>query len=526
MNNLINTLRNAATALGLSTQENSVTPSILANIYQQIATLFDRLYKRLRGQDAESSAYTDPQLHHGSFATQEALNQRLDQMKGAVTPDDPTNQAAQRYTGRNILQLSGGNIEVWQYVQNFVGQTFTQIAWGRVLPNEADNGATLTLQHTGVCNAIWRTCNAGIWTPWKKLFATADTEQYAGEIDINEIDTLTDPLNLHTYTLTTLFAGKTKINVGRLTIFSDNNFHVITQIIESHYDNPNDVNSHIHTQPFRHYRSYGITQSPDNGTTPVRTWTPWKPCTNLDTQELEEIKQLKTDIQTVDETIKKITWGPEHHLNGFVTQGTYRIIGERTLQTDGMPILNAAPGHTIDSKLIVMDSSIQGTGDSQDKCITQLLMLSNRTGGDGNLYIRTGHAASIEELAQAETHQGQNNQWNPWSKLQANTEVGIVTDLATLSQDTLQPITANGLKTFIDNGIYSGIYTDGATYFETFVMVTINNYAITGALNSLKGMNIPRSISQFKYALSHDGIATFKTRVKVGNGEFTDWQSL
>lgn len=523
MNNLINTLRNAAKALGLSTQENSITPSRLAELHQQTATLAERLHKRIQGKDPDSSAYTDPQLHHGSFKTQEELNRRLDQMKGAVTTEDPTNQAAQQYTGRNILQLSGGNLEVWQYVQNFVGQTFTQIAWGRVQPNNTDGGATLTLQHTGHCTAIYRTCNAGEWTPWKQLFARAENEQYTGEISINQLDTLTAVNDLKTYTVTHTIM-KNKINVGRLTVFSDNMMHVVTQILESHFDNPNDFTTHNHTQTYRYYRSYGITQSPDAGTTPVKTWTPWKLCT--DNQAIEDLKQLKENIQAVDPTIEKITWGPQHHINGFVTPGTYRLSGERTLQTDGMPMLNANPGHTIDARLQVLDSSIEGTGKSDDKCITQILTLSNRVGGDSNQYIRTGRATQIEQLAQQENHQGQIGLWSLWAKLQTNIEVGILTDNATLSQKDFTPILLKGLKDYIDNGMYSGIYTDGSTFFETFAMVTINNYAITGALGQLKGTTIPRSVSQFKYALTHDGIPTFKVRVKAGDADFTDWQSL
>lgn len=194
-----------------------------------------------------------------------------------------------------------------------------------------------------------------------------------------------------------------------------------------------------------------------------------------------------------------IIWNSSSHIDTYTTAGVYSITGERTNTADGLPIDNAAPGHTFHARLVVLDSSIPSTGQSDDKCITQMLMLSNRTGGDGDVYVRTGHASNKNLLAGG-------NGWEPWGKLQQNIEVGQVTSL-------------NGLT---GNGVYSGVYTNGTTLFETFVMVVINNYAVAGATGNV------RSISQFKYALGTDGTFSYKTRTGQGNTGIAwgDWVDL
>lgn len=195
----------------------------------------------------------------------------------------------------------------------------------------------------------------------------------------------------------------------------------------------------------------------------------------------------------------KVDWGAYSSVDTFITAGIYNIRGERLNVKDGLPIANSNPGHTINARLVVLDSSIAGTGDEQDKCITQILTLSNRTGGDGDVYIRTGRAQSTNMLAGG-------SGWEPWGKLQQNIEVGQVTSL----------------DTFTGNGIYSGVYTNGSSFFETFVMVVINNYVVSGATGQV------RSISQFKYALNVDGTFSYKTRIGHGNTgiEWGNWVDL
>lgn len=195
---------------------------------------------------------------------------------------------------------------------------------------------------------------------------------------------------------------------------------------------------------------------------------------------------------------KSVVWGSGTHADAFVTAGTYNIKGERTVSTDGLPIDNAVPGNTINAKLVVLDSSISGNGADDDKCVTQILTLSNRTGGDGEIYVRTGRASSKNQLAGGYG-------WEQWAKLQQNVQVGQVTSL----------------NSYIENGMYSGVYVNGDGQFETFVMVVINNYAVAGANGKV------RSVSQFKYALALDGTFSYRSRSGQGNtgiswGEWSD----
>lgn len=189
-----------------------------------------------------------------------------------------------------------------------------------------------------------------------------------------------------------------------------------------------------------------------------------------------------------------VEWDMNADINTYVTEGIFNITGERLSAADGLPIENSAPGHTIHARLTVLDSSITGSGDNDDKCITQILALSNRTGGDGDVYIRTGRASMKNMLAGG-------SGWEPWGKLQQNVQVGQVTSL----------------DGFTGNGMYSGVYTDG-TLFETFVMVVINNYAVAGATGNV------RCISQFKYALNVNSNFSYKTRTGRG-GSTVEWGS-
>lgn len=153
------------------------------------------------------------------------------------------------------------------------------------------------------------------------------------------------------------------------------------------------------------------------------------------------------------------------HMNKFVTAGNYVLQGERTNANDGLPILNANPGHTIFAQLSVLDSSLtDGTGAKTDVCVTQVLRLSNRTGGDGHIYVRTGQAATKEELAAADS-----TKWGTWEKLMGIFEKNVVTS-------------ASELGTYTTNGMYSGIIADTHSFFppgSTFLLITVNGYAVS-----------------------------------------------
>ena len=123
------------------------------------------------------------------------------------------------------------------------------------------------------------------------------------------------------------------------------------------------------------------------------------------------------------------------NLNNFVEYGVYNIFGEHTRNDDNLPIMNTGGGHTFQGRLLVYDSSLSNTGNGGDDCcITQVLTLSNRVGGDGNTYIRTATGRTSAELT-----------WGTWGKLQTNVEVGQIPEQYS--------------EALIDNGIYSGVMT-------------------------------------------------------------------
>lgn len=196
---------------------------------------------------------------------------------------------------------------------------------------------------------------------------------------------------------------------------------------------------------------------------------------------------------------RPIVWSSTHHINHFVAAGVYNIVGERTNSADGLPIANAASGYSINACLMVLDSSIPAGSKESDKCITQILALSNRVGGYGDIYVRTGRAADTAYLIAG-------NGWSAWGKLLQNVEVGQTTSL----------------DAYIDNGIYSGVYTNGTTLFETFVMVVINNYAVAAVTGTA------RNITQVKYAVDTNGAFCYHVRNGQGsdNVEWGDWRDL
>lgn len=160
-----------------------------------------------------------------------------------------------------------------------------------------------------------------------------------------------------------------------------------------------------------------------------------------------------------------ITNFANNQIDQYTITGTYRIQGQRTNPNDGLPILNYNPGHTVEGVLKVLDSSISGSGEYTDKVVTQVLTMSNRTGGDGHIWVRTGQGSSKLNLT-----------WSTWEKLQGLFEKNII---------TTDPLEA--LDSFTTNGMYSGIFTQpfsvniiNGTYRITtasqFLVITVNGY--------------------------------------------------
>ena len=173
--------------------------------------------------------------------------------------------------------------------------------------------------------------------------------------------------------------------------------------------------------------------------------------------------------QTTAATLLQDTPWEGQHMNAFTETGEYHIHGERTDANDGLPILNAASGHTIDARLTVLDSSLtNGTGAKTDTVVTQILRLSNRTGGDGHVYVRTAQAANKSQIATPSS-----TAWGTWEKLMGVFEKNVVDN-------------AYELDGYTTNGMYSGLFADTAlqslgglqfTPGDSFLLITVNGYA-------------------------------------------------
>ncbi|MGN1307099.1 MAG: hypothetical protein ACI4V3_05470 [Faecousia sp.] len=181
-------------------------------------------------------------------------------------------------------------------------------------------------------------------------------------------------------------------------------------------------------------------------------------------------------------------WDSSSHMNNFVESQNYYIHGERTNPNDGLPILNAASGHTIFGQLSVLDSSLtNGTGAKTDICVTQVLRLSNRTGGDGHIYMRTGQAATKAELTAADS-----TKWGTWEKLMGVFEKNVVASI-------------KDFDTYTTNGMYSGIISDYNSWYppgSTFLLITVNGYAVsamglTPAITQVILVNAPQDYGNF-----------------------------
>ena len=160
-------------------------------------------------------------------------------------------------------------------------------------------------------------------------------------------------------------------------------------------------------------------------------------------------------------------WNNESDIDSFVAQGTYNISGVSGNLADGLPKNNTG---AIRASLTVLSS---------DECITQILTLLNAGDGDGNVFIRN----RMGDI------------WGTWGKLQANIEVGEV----------------DSLDSFIDKGVYSGVWRNGfnSAYPVTFVCITLSENAVNASSNR---------VSQLVYGLSkNDGAVVCRTRVGQGN---------
>ena len=168
-----------------------------------------------------------------------------------------------------------------------------------------------------------------------------------------------------------------------------------------------------------------------------------------------------------------IPWDSTTHLNSFTQSGQYYLTGQSNGLNGGLPILNSNPGHTFDAVLRVLDSSLTKDADQKQLCITQILSLSNRMGGDGHIFVRTIQTLEKYNLTRTDIESPTCDKWGTWEKLQGIFEKNAVTNI-------------DDLNTYTTNGMYSGIFTSnksmslGGLQFtpgDTFLLITVNGYA-------------------------------------------------
>lgn len=185
----------------------------------------------------------------------------------------------------------------------------------------------------------------------------------------------------------------------------------------------------------------------------------------------------------------------DYGINSYVTTGTYRVYGERINSKDGLPIINAANGHTVEGILKVYNSSIAGTGKNTDKVVTQMLSMSNRHGGDGHIWIRTGQGASEDNLT-----------WSTWEKLQGVFEKNTIENVSELD-------------TFTTNGIYSCMYVGGSGGLDNIplysgdilLIIVVNGYMASS-------IGVTPHLTQTIFKTSNSETNQIITRAAVWNG--------
>lgn len=227
---------------------------------------------------------------------------------------------------------------------------------------------------------------------------------------------------------------------------------------------------------------------------------------------------LKDDIGSVT----KVTWDSNSDMYDYIAAGVYDIEGTRESLYDSLPIANIGENTTIAARLIVTVTPEGAT--TYRHSIGQTLILSNAEGKETKVYTRNGNR-TIPTGGASYTIT-----WSNWKCLQGMVEYGIVTDEDSwgITESPTSHTPGFGMHGFIENGMYSGIYTDdytlqAPTFIETFVLVVINDYAVSSQAGT------PRRISQLKYATDTlTGQCTVKKRVGTGSDSISwgDWEEI
>lgn len=167
-------------------------------------------------------------------------------------------------------------------------------------------------------------------------------------------------------------------------------------------------------------------------------------------------------------------------------EGVYNI--DTPVSQGPWPIQN--PANASGRMFVIKSNNTEKT----NEVITQIFMLNNNVGGEGNVYIRSC----------------QQGTWKPWGKLQTNIEVGAIGFGQTKTFDD-----------FIDNGVYSGanVIQTGTSNgypiigYETFVLITVNGYQV-GA-----------GVTQLKHSINTNGEMKTQSRKRFGDA-WTEWEDI
>lgn len=270
--------------------------------------------------------------------------------------------------------------------------------------------------------------------------------------------------------------------------------------------------------------------------------------------------KIEDNIHITEESLGGMTdveWTSESDMNDFRAKGSYYIHGIKTKADDRLPINTVNSGASFAAHLTVVDGSLQPSDGSTptEICVTQFLMLSNRLGGDGNMYFRT-----YNEPKNVEAGKGI---WTDWKRMSGSVEGYIFSNTKKMNIDFGYQDKEVGLNYMVDNGTYQGVYINDEAltyqegsynaetgngiasldptkiaYVETFIVTTINDYAATAQVNQMLGsLGMPqktRQICQFKQATNVlTGTSSYQKRTCLGNGDeyktasnWSEWEEI
>lgn len=220
---------------------------------------------------------------------------------------------------------------------------------------------------------------------------------------------------------------------------------------------------------------------------------------------LNIIKELELAVENTNlyssliEHFHNIEWGDTDNVNDFLTTGVYNIAGIHSRGNDNLPI-SVGDNATFNATLTVLDSTINVLGGIDGgACITQILSISDRVGGEGNVYIRTGRGSvKIPDAIS----------WDSWSVQTTITDVGVVKDEQHSGSSGW--LDGKGMNSLGKAGFYRGLYFDNKNREESFFLLVIDS---SPAINA--EVSVFNYVTQIKYGLPING-GGISLKVRMG----------